>query len=128
MSTMKTIIPTVSLFIFSLILTACGGGGGDNPPPGGGTKPTGSISLSWDIPSTKADGNALSLSEIDGYKIYLTKDNTIEPNQAYLEVKDSSTTDYTISGLQAGKYYLYITTYDVSGDESKLSDPVSTTI
>ena len=126
---MKTIIPAFSLFIFSISLVACGGGSssdsdlGPLPPPA-----TGSISLSWDTPSTKVDGNALSLSEIKGYKVYVTQNNAAAPSQAHADINNNATTSYTISGLQSGKYYIYVSTYDMNNDESPLSDPVSTTL
>jgi len=124
---MKAFIPAFTLVIFSLVLTACGGGDdGGNPPAT--TTPTGSVSLSWDTPATKVDGNSLSLSEIDGYKLYITQDSTTYPTQAYLDIKDNTTSSYTIGGLSSGQYYIYVTTYDMNGDESPLSDPVSTTI
>jgi fibronectin type 3 domain-containing protein len=128
---MKAIFPTFTLLMLSSILTACGGGGDEgpgqtNPPPGGGT--TGSISLRWDTPSTKVDGNPLSLSEIDGYKIYVTTNSTVYPSQPVANITDSTSINYTVNNLPAGTYYIYVTTYDMNGDESPFSDPVSTTI
>jgi len=84
---------------------------------------TGSLSLQWTAPVTRADGTPLSLSEIDGYRIYYGASSGNYPNS--IEVADSSAQGVTITDMPAGTYYLVMTTYDVSGNESAYSSMVT---
>ena len=126
----------------SLIITACGGGGGDAAAVGGGTNSaeadtntdtdtntavTGAISVSWDIPTTRVNGDLLPASEIAGYKIYLSTSNII-PSIPYATITNRALSEYTINNLESDTYTLYVTTYDTNGDESPYSDPISKTI
>lgn len=132
---------------FSLLITACGGGDEPSGEPtnivgtggstgstggttGGGTTVTAnkSISLKWDIPTTKVNGDPLSLSEIAGFKIYITTSTNFAPTQANVTILGTTDTDHVIGNLASGKYYIFVTTYDVNGDESPLSDPITKTV
>lgn len=126
----------ISLFfilLLSLLITACGGGGGGGTTittgtgnvTGTGTK---SISVRWDIPTTKVNGDPISLSEIGGFKIYIASNNNLTPSLPRVTITDNTATDYVINNLTSGTYYIYITTYDVNGDESPYSDPISQTV
>jgi len=131
------------IMFFSLLITACGGGEeptgdqtiGTGGTTGGGTTGGGgtvtsnkSISIKWDVPSTKVNGDALSLSEIAGFKIYITTSSNFSPIQPNTTIIGTTDTDYIINNLASGKYYIYVTTYDVNGDESPLSDPITKTV
>lgn len=116
------------LLISGLFLTACGGSSTSTNNPDGGPSLTGSISLRWDIPATRVDGTFLPSSEVYGYKIYVTNSNGSYPARPLVNITDRRTKNYTLKGLSAGTYYIYVTTYDMNGDESPLSDPVSKTI
>jgi hypothetical protein len=87
---------------------------------------TGSLSLQWTAPVTRADGTPLSLSEIDGYRIYYGASSGNYPNS--IEVADSSAQGVTITDMPAGTYYLVMTTYDVSGNESAYSSMVTKSV
>lgn len=80
---------------------------------------TGSLSLSWVAPVARADGTPLSLSDIDGYRIYFGTSTGSYPNQ--IDLTDATAQAATITDLPAGTYYLVMTTYDVSGLESAYS-------
>ena len=83
----------------------------------------GSTTLSWTAPSTRADGETLPLSEIDGYRIYMGDSaSNLTP---VLDINDSSVTQYTLDGLAVGTHYFSVTTYDVNGMESSYSNIVS---
>jgi len=85
-----------------------------------------SVTLSWVAPSTRTDGNAFSLSELAGYRIYHGSD----ANQLRLLVNlnEPTATTYTVSSLLAGAHYFAITAYDVSGMESQKSKVLSKSI
>jgi len=116
----------LTLFLLiSLSITSCGGGG-DNSNPIAGTK---SISISWDIPTTRIDKTTLALSEINGFRIYLSTTSTsTDTNTKIISIPYDATTSYTIKNLASGTYYIRISTYDFFGDESALSNPISKTI
>jgi hypothetical protein len=87
----------------------------------------GSLDLNWAAPTTRADGSALSLSEINGYVVYIgtSSDNM----QMLVDLNDNSATSYTINDLTVGTtYYIALSTYDVAGASSSLSNVVSKTV
>jgi len=73
--------------------------------------------LHWDAPSTREDGEPLLLSEIGGYRLYSS--NSLDGN--YTLIEDTQNTSYLVDTLLG---YVYITSYDVGGDESKPSNIV----
>ena len=84
---------------------------------------TGSLTLQWSAPVTRADGTPLSLSDIDGYRIYYGASAGNYPNR--IDVADSTAQTATITDMPVGPYYLVMTTYDVSGLESAYSSMVT---
>ncbi len=110
------LIIIMSLFV-SLSFYGCGGGGG-----GGSTSsnsPGNSATLTWDPPSTNADGTPLT--DLDGYKIYYC---TSSGNYTKV-VNVGNVTTYKIEPLNPGTYYFTVTAYDTSGNESDYSNEVS---
>ena len=92
-----------------------GGGGGTNNAPG---------TLTWDAPTTNTDG--LPITGLGGYKIYYGTSSGI-----YTGVLDvGNITSYTVDNLNLAPntYYVAITAYDSSGNESDFSNESSTTI
>lgn len=87
----------------------------------------GTLDLNWAAPTTRANGSALSLSEIDGYVVYIgTNSNDL---QMLVDLNDNSATSYTINDLTVGTtYYIALTAYDVDGATSNLSNVVSKTV
>jgi hypothetical protein len=79
-----------------------------------------SASLDWAAPSTREDGTALSLSEIDGYRIYMG--DSASSLVAVMDINDYSITEYTLTGIQQGDHYFAVTAYDKAGSESGLSN------
>jgi hypothetical protein len=148
-STFK-ILPRAWLLLAAvLVLSGCGGGSGasstssslqssgltgsssqdtrstSSPPPVIPSN-TGSFSLSWTAPVTRADGEPLSLADINGYRVYYGTSRGSYPNQ--VNITDGAATRKTINNLAPGKrYYLVMTTYDNAGRESAPSPEVAKT-
>ena len=81
------------------------------------------LNLSWAAPTTRLDGEPLTLSELDGYKIYYgTESDNLTP---LVDLNDSSVTSYALIDMDPGTYYFTVTAYDTSGLESGYSDIVS---
>jgi hypothetical protein len=123
--------------VFALITTGCGGGntvaangtngnlsnGGSNTGGTGGN--TGTVTLKWTAPSTRADNTAASLSEISGYRLYYGTSSTDTPN--YVNISNGATTQYSIS-LPSGSYYFRISAIDSNGYEGLKSVAIQKTI
>ncbi|MCU7851767.1 MAG: hypothetical protein KZQ80_06085 [Candidatus Thiodiazotropha sp. (ex Monitilora ramsayi)] len=79
-----------------------------------------STTLSWIAPTTRADGAPLSLSEINGYRIYMgATEAELAP---VMDINDHTVNEYTLTNLATGTYYFCITVYDTDGNESSYSN------
>ena len=87
---------------------------------------TGSLTLQWTAPVTRADGTPLSLADIDGYRIYYGDSAGNYPNR--VDVSDGTAQSATITDIPVGTYYIVMTTYDFGGLESAFSSMVTKTI
>jgi hypothetical protein len=85
-----------------------------------------SATLSWSVPTTRADGSPLATSEIAGYEIYMIAEST--GLRSVITVSDSAATSHTVSGLPADTYHFSMVALDTSGNPSELSAVVSKTI
>ncbi len=92
--------------------------------PAGTSSQSGAVTLSWNPPVARANGSAMSPSEIAGYTIYYGTKAGNYPNA--IDVNSSSTSK-TIVGLPRGTYYLVMTTTDSAGQESAYSNSVTKT-
>ncbi|MEN8179779.1 MAG: fibronectin type III domain-containing protein [Pseudomonadota bacterium] len=82
-----------------------------------------SVNLSWTAPTTRTDGELLSLSDLEGYRIYYgTEEANLIP---LVDLDDSATTSYSVNELSPGFYYFTVTAYDYDGLESGFSEVVS---
>jgi hypothetical protein len=140
-STLQSIRNT--LLATSIVVTqlvACGGGGGSDVIESSSTESSvpessstessvpessvvGSFNLSWTAPTTRSDGTPLSLADIDGFRIYYGKSKGSYPNS--LDVKDGSAQSAVVKNIPVGSYYVVMTTYDVSGLESRYSSAIA---
>ncbi|MGB5260356.1 MAG: putative Ig domain-containing protein, partial [Gammaproteobacteria bacterium] len=84
---------------------------------------TGSFSLSWTAPTTRADGTPISLAEIDGYRVYYGTSPGNYPNS--VNITDGTATATTVNNIPVGNYSVVMTTYDNNGMESAQSGIVS---
>lgn len=85
------------------------GGSGSSSSSG-----SGSITLHWTAPTTRADNTAASLSDIAGYRLYYGKSAT-DTNQS-VTILDGTATQYTIT-LPSGTYYFRIAAIDTKNLE-----------
>ena len=88
--------------------------------------PSDTATLSWVAPSTRIDGTSLQLSEIMGYRIY--HGTSAGGITQLADLDDPTAETYEVTGLPSGPNYFAITTYDVYGIESPMSELVSKTI
>lgn len=84
---------------------------------------TGNFNLNWTAPTTRSDGTPLSLADIDGFRIYYGKSKGSYPNS--VDVKDGSAQSAVVKNIPVGSYYVVMTTYDVTGSESRYSSAIS---
>ncbi|MES9892347.1 MAG: putative Ig domain-containing protein [Candidatus Thiodiazotropha sp.] len=86
---------------------------------------TGSISLRWVAPTTRTDGSALNLSEIQGYCVYVgtTRDNL----QMVADINEGDRTTYVLDNLDLGDYYVAVSVYDQQNNMSSYSNIVMKT-
>ena len=129
-------ILAVSIFVMSL--ASCGGGNNLNDPSSTNTTNTGngsagsnntgqskSITLAWIAPSTRVNGNPISLTEIAGYKISYGPSEYNITN--VVTINDGSLSQYTLT-LQTGVYYIEISAIDSDGVESPRSTSLMVTL
>jgi len=84
---------------------------------------SGTATLSWDAPTTNADGTLLT--DLAGYKVYY---GNFSGNYSQNMNVDNVTT-YTVNNLTDGlTYYFAVTAYDTSGNESGYSNELSKTL
>lgn len=82
-----------------------------------------SVELSWDIPTQRENGQALSLNEIQGYRIqYGSLPYSLDNN---LQVNGATNTQLTVPDLLAGTYYFRIATIDSDGLTGAYSSAIS---
>jgi hypothetical protein len=85
---------------------------------------TGSVSLSWNPPTTNTNGT--SLTDLAGYKIYYgTSSSSL--NQS-VEITNSGIASYVIGNLSPATWYFSLVSYNSANIESPLSQIVSTKI
>lgn len=126
-----------------VVLTACGGGSGGGQSgssansnlsaisgadqnsdsanlPNSGNRVSiaqaGTLSLQWTAPVSRSNGEALGLSEIQGFTLYFGTTVGDYPYSVYID--DPSNTSLDIPDLPAGTYYLVMTATDSAGRES----------
>lgn len=75
---------------------------------------TGSASLTWKLPTTRADG--LAVGALSGYRIYYGNASGVYASNVFI-AGGSRTAGY-VSGLGRGIWYFAVTTVDASGNES----------
>jgi len=103
------------LFLFILFTIACF----LNPS----TVFSGVATLSWDPPTTNADGTPLT--DLAGYKVYY---GTSSGNYSQ-SIDAGNVTTYTVNNLTEGlTYYFTTTSYDTSGNQSVYSNEVNKVI
>lgn len=87
---------------------------------------SGSAALSWSSPTTRSNGQPLSMSELAGYEIYMLAEST--GVSSVITVSDPFSTSRSIDGLTPDIYHFAISAIDSSGLVSALSTLVSKTV
>jgi DNA mismatch repair ATPase MutL len=85
---------------------------------------TRSITLSWTPPSTRANGDALELSEISGYEVYYFMDGSPDGDGETNAINSPNITELAIDDLSPGIYYFSIAAIDTDGLASEMSEAV----
>ena len=119
----KQSVITILLCASFFLLQGCGGTVGGGESPGGSVgSGQGKANLSWEAPTTNADGS--TLTDLASYRIYYgTTSPLSKTNSQGLDV--GNTTTYTLSGLDIGIFYFAASAMDFRGNESNLSNEVS---
>ncbi|GBE04611.1 MAG TPA: hypothetical protein ENG95_07285 [Nitrospirae bacterium] len=118
------------ILLLLLAVTGCGGGGGGSTSSGGSSGSgggdsggySGSVTLTWDAPTTNEDGTPLT--DLAGYMVHYGPGSG---NYIYL-LNNGNNTEALISNLAAGTWCFAVTAYDTSGNESEYSDEVCTVV
>jgi major membrane immunogen (membrane-anchored lipoprotein) len=119
-------ILTLALVIFSsILLTACGGGSSETSSDTQNISTTSGKTLEWTAPTTRSDSTPLSLSEIQGYRVYY---GTSPSDMTMLVDLNDTITDFTVESIPSGNYYFAVTAYDMDGVESGFSNIINTDV
>ncbi len=78
---------------------------------------TGSVSLSWQPPTQREDGSALT--NLAGYRLFYGRQPGEYANQVRIE--NPGITRYVVDNLAAGSWYFVMTAFDADGLESDFS-------
>lgn len=118
----RSLARSAALIVLGAALASCGGGGGGGSSGGsggGGTNPppSGSLTIGWSA-NTDAD--------LAGYKVYYGTTSRHYQQAKGAGVGAGTATQLTVTGLTLGTtYYLSVTSFDKSGNESAYSAEVS---
>lgn len=143
----SSILKLMALGSITLALAACQGGpsasaevtpnnsnntgntGGSGTGSGAGSGSTSGINiskssatLSWSAPLTDETGASINLYQLGGYKVYLG--NSADAMTPVVDLNDPATTEYTVTNLSNGTYFMAVTAYDTDMVESALSTVV----
>jgi hypothetical protein len=84
----------------------------------------GSATLSWNAPTTRTDGSALT--NLAGYRLRYGNSSGNYPNT--ITVTNPGLTSYVVNNLASGTWFFVLAAYDSAGLESSNTNPVSKTI
>jgi hypothetical protein len=90
---------------------------------GAGTGRT--VTLQWDGPTRNADTAGSALTDLAGYRVYMSATRGQYSSNAVSQVAATApggTGQAVISGLAAGTYFFAVSAFDASGNESARSD------
>jgi hypothetical protein len=109
------------VYLSCLVLFGCGrlSDRGNMPPMPGAA----ALQLAWEVPTTNTDGTPLT--DLAGYKIHYGT----APGSYTTTIDVGNQTTYHLTGLPGGHtYYMVVTAYDTSGNESTFSTEVHATL
>ncbi|MFL1404594.1 fibronectin type III domain-containing protein [Marinobacter sp. M1N3S26] len=117
----------IAAVVFAVLLTGCGGSGGGSSSEAS-TVQGQAVSLSWQAPGQRINGEQISLYDIDAYIVRYGRDPDKLDQQAVVDGCTSPQCVYDVQGLAPGTWYFAVQTKDVNGLVSLPSEPVSRTI
>jgi hypothetical protein len=82
--------------------------------------------LSWTIPTTRANGSPLSAADLAGYEIYMLQEGTGATRS--ISITNPLSTGHTIRELAPDNYHFSMIALDTSGNRSTLSSIVMKSI
>ncbi len=94
----------------------------DTEPVAAPAPTTRSVTLKWNPPATRENGDYLSLGEIGGYEIYYAGE--LSGKEGKFSVNDGRASNYTISSLSPDIYHFSMSAIDSKDMKSKMSDVV----
>jgi hypothetical protein len=113
--------------VLGLLLAGCNdpGAGTASPSAASGVgSGTGSVTLSWEAPTSNTDGTPLT--NLAGYRIYYGSSPT-DLSQS-VQIGSVGIQTYVLDDLQSGTWYFAVMAETSSGNESALSNIVQKTI
>lgn len=120
----QTITSLTSDSTFTLVCTGTGGSTTRSTTVTIAVNSMRSVEVSWDAPTTRADGSPLT--NLAGFRIHY---GTASGNYTQVvEVDNPSLDSYTVDNLTNGTYYFAVTAYDSDSMESNYSMEVSATL
>lgn len=138
---MRKLWQSTSMVGLAILMTACGTGEqptstpsapASTPAPAPAPAPVPApapasytIKLSWTAPVTRANGTALRLSDLSGYRLYYMREGSDAADDTTVNISGGTTTSYTVTLTVPGSYTFALTAVDAAGLESPLSSAVS---
>ena len=101
-------------------------GGGENAPPDNAGNEPNVIKLSWTAPSSRENGEPISLSQIESYALFYG-DASGDYSDS-IEIADDGTNALALDFLDPGTYYVAMKVKDTDGLWSSHSEEVQITI
>ena len=117
---------TIAVNVAAAILIAAVLGGCVSGSDNTSSQGEGSVTVSWTAPSTRANGEPISLSDIGGYELHYGRGTGRYGNVVTIE--NNGRNRYTIEGLRPGSYFLAMRTVDTQGASSAYSAEVRVTV
>ena len=85
-----------------------------------------SLTLSWTAPTSRENGDAIALSQIDRYALYIGTSSGSYGDP--IEIADTGSNSYALDFLDAGTYYVAMKVVDTDGLWSRHSEEVQIVI
>jgi hypothetical protein len=96
-----------------------------------GPAPAGRATLAWDGPTQNADSAASPLTDLAGYRLYMSTTSGNYPGVAARQVNATAvggTLQATVTGLARGTHFFVVTAIDAYGNESARSEELAVVI